>query len=207
MRPVHSLILAPLLLLAACGDEGQQARSPTDSELRDGTAGRSAASGTNASGSRDTASSDGPNFRPGQPTNRPPQPPALPEPGPETTGSVIRPATPSAGQPAAPAATAPAPDRIAPAITGRTFAASGSWIQFSSDNRFTLRDTAAEREVRGRYALEGDRITFADPQGDTRGLNFPFTCRMMTPTPQTFEIEGSDAGCATLSGKRFESQG
>jgi cytoskeletal protein RodZ len=183
MRGLHTILIASTLLLAACGDNSQQAEGPSPGSKTDGRTAQQQAPETTGS------------------VQRPSTPAATPSATPAPSASTAATSPPAGAQPAQPTASA---GTLAPAFQGRTFASDATWIQFSSDNRFTMRDNATQRVVRGRYALEGDRITFSEPQGETNGLAFPLTCRVRQNGAERFTLD--DPACARFGGQTFQAQ-
>jgi hypothetical protein len=181
MRALTPFILAPALLLAACGDNDQQASG--NSEQRRG----------------------------GQQVATTPNPPAsTPETGagapraagePATTGSI-----PGSGANAqAGNLPASAPGAGAAVLSGRAFTTTSGTLQFMADNRFQWRDQAG-KTLTGRYVQEAERVSFNEVQGDA-GASIPMTCRIRMDGADKFIFEDSGTTCPVFRGLAFQAAG
>ncbi len=182
MIPVKPLALASIaaIALAACGDNQ--------------TAQQSAPATTAHAPSPEAATTAPPPARTAEgPTTAPPATMTMPpvnatppnEQHPEVTGAV--------GAPAA---------AIVQRYQGRPFTSGAVTIRLEPDGAFEMREELGAKRVSGRYAAEGDVVTFETLTGDVAWTASPLRCRI-AEEGEVFRLEEVQDSCGLLAGQTF----
>lgn len=75
-------------------------------------------------------------------------------------------------------------------------------LLLKADRTFVMRSTRTNQQIEGRYAIEGDTVTFSEARGDTGGASFPMQCRF-EQAGDGVQLERIGNNCTHFEGLTF----